>query len=222
VRLNGYHTALPWGKVAQNISCDLVEGYIDESMRKMYEDVLLRFVPRLTHVPEAFVVMNAARTIVPEARDLLVVHLGGETTEIMLGDQEHLKRSASVPSGISSILRSIADLSHGDYEIAFSHLNMAARGSRLPTKKEQVAITDAIKVWKNDFLKTVHVTCGDNVPEQICFFTAMHDMKIAEYMLDTKDISGWSGKKHELVNLFGKKTFQHDLIIAAGANYVVE
>ncbi len=99
---------------------------------------------------------------------------------------------------------------------------MAAQGSRLPTKKETAIINDAIEMWRNNFLKGVQAICGINVPEQIMFFSAIHDMNIAAYMLDPEKINAWSGKKHVITNLYGKKSFQHDFMIAAGANYIVK
>jgi hypothetical protein len=195
VRLNGYPTEHPWDKLAQNVSCDLVEGYVDTSMKKLAENLLLQYEAKLTHVPEGFVAINAAKEVIPEVGKVLVVHVEGETTEIILAD---------------------------DKALAFSHVSLAVKGTRIPTKKEQAAINDAIDAWRNNFIKGAHAVCGDNMPEKIFFFSATHDMHIVEHMLTSNKITAWSNKKHEIINLFGKKSFQHDFMIAAGALYVVE
>ncbi len=222
VRLNGYYADVPWDKSAQNISCDVVEGYIDASMKKFCEDVLLHYEAPLTHVPEAFIVTHAAAACMPEHEDALLVHIAGETTEVVYGNRMQLKQSASSPAGITGIIRDVAAFTHGDESLAFSHINMAARAVRIPTKKEQTVIAQAVAAWRNEFVKAVNAVCADHVPEQILFFSSVHDMAIAEYMLQQCALETWSNKKHQIINLFGKKSFQHDFMIAAGALYVVE
>lgn len=222
VRLNGYPVQDPWGKITQNISCDLIEGYIDQTMRVFCDDILLSHVPHMTHVPEAFVSAGAAQEIDPAISDFLLVHVGGETTEITYSLEGHIQKTASVPSGISPIVRKVSEYVHDDMKLAFSHVTLAARGSRIPTKKEQQIIETEVNAWRDALITGVHAVCGDNVPEHIIFFSAFHEMGIAEYMLNTDKITAWSNKKHQLINMFGKKSFQHDAMIAAGALYIVK
>jgi hypothetical protein len=222
VRLNGYPVEHPWGKIIQNISCDLIEGYVDKEMREFCDDILLSHVPHITHVPEAFVSAVASNELELPTKDLLLVHVGGETTEITYVLNDHIQKTASVPTGISPIIREVSESVHGDMNLAFSHVATAARGARIPTKKEQAVIEAEINSWRDAFIEGVHAVCGDNVPEHIVYFSAFHDMKIVEYMLTTDRITAWSNKQHVLVNIFGKKTFQHDFMIAAGALYIVK
>ena len=222
IRLNGYNAPKPFGNTASHISCDLIEGFIDTSMKKVSEEIILTYTNTLTHVPEGFIIMNAAQHVLPQHKDVLIVHGDKETTEIMLGEGDHMRRAASSPIGIHHIIRSLAASVHGDDKVAFSHLHMAAKGSRILGRKEYVALERAVGEWRTAFLKTAHALCGENLPESIAFYAALQDMPIAEFLLKDEKIAVWSGKKHEITNLFGKKSFQHDLMIAAGALYVVE
>lgn len=222
VRLNGYSTDHPWNKTAQFVSCDFIEGYVDRTMKRLCDAALLRYGTSVVHVPEAFVITEMARQTFPKIDQLFIVYMGGETTEIMYGDRYHLRRSASAPVGIAGIVRKVAAVIHDNNEVAFSHIRTAVKGNRMPTKKEQSAISDAVNDWRNAFLKAVHMVCGNCVPEKVLFLSSLHDTDIAEYLITDKKLSVWSGKEHEVINLFGKKSFQHDAMIAAGASYVVK
>lgn len=222
IKINGYYSENPWGKMAQCLSCDLIEGYVDTMMKKFAEDELLRYAPSVVHVPEGFVILNAARSIISDQDEVLIVHVGGETTELILASKDFLKQTASIPMGISSLVRASAGFLHGNEALALSHISLAAKGYRIPTKKEQVAIKNCVEDWRNNFFSVTHVLCNNNIPEHIYYFAAVHNSSTAQFMLDPQKIAALSGKKHKIERLFGKKTFQHDFIIAAGANYIVE
>jgi hypothetical protein len=222
VKLNGYYAASPWGKTAQNISCDLIESYVDKSMRKICDDILLKFSPSVTHIPEAFISTNTVHFVFPNMNDFLLIHIGGETTEITHCIKEHIQRTASCPSGVSSIIRSVAELLKSNFSLAFSHVAMAAKGYRISTKKEQVVIDKSVENWRGDLIGGISAVCGNNVPENILFFSAQHDSHITEFMIDENKLSAWSNKKHVLTNISIKNTFRQDIMIAAGAQYIVE
>jgi hypothetical protein len=233
VRLNGYVVVDPWGKLAQHISCDVVQASIDTKIKNLIDDILLPSVHDISHIPESIATLNAVRYLVPDMNKTLLVHIGGETTEVVYGGIDMLAGSGSTPAGIYTVLRALEKTTGHDTELAFSHLIMSIRESRLPTQKEQTLIENSFEEWRKKLYRAMHAVCGNNaMPQDIVVFAVPHYMPIAMKLMDSKKLTLWTGRDHHVVNILDRNNsnfliptnvgIMHDFMIAVGAFYVVQ
>jgi len=105
--LNGYPTQEPYGKLAGDISFSLFSGYAAEHALQKMTDAVERSVhpKRVTFHSFSFSAFAALRDGMQERQDFLLLHLGGEQTEVSIVRQGILLESRSFPFGRKHFLR---------------------------------------------------------------------------------------------------------------------
>ncbi len=182
VRLNGYETAMPYGKEAKRLE---VTVYVGQAPKKIVTDIE-NTVRHSFHEQEIFFHSFSLASFL-SLRDLftvndqfLVVHVTGEVTDISVVHGGYFEESVSFPSGRNTILRMLEKtLSSGESEaLTLMQFFLAEQEHPLPEKTKN-ALLSARTLWEKFFTDAI-------APVAETSFLCQHIFLIAD-----SDVSEW-------------------------------
>ena len=186
IRLNGYPSEDPIGKMCSSISLELyiviapksVLKKIEYYMQKTWNGVSVRFLSY------GYVAFSVIRDLFPTEHSFLVVDIGGEVSDIMLVKQNTIHSSVSFPYGKHTLIRALSR----EFKLAPSEFLSIAEAYRSgdlsyeETERLAGALKNAEKEWLEYFQKgLVNISNEISVPPTL-FVTA--DNKYIDWFMD--------------------------------------
>ncbi len=153
--INGYLTAAPYDKKANELSLAHISGLIPEELLALsyeIEDKLMPHAKRHTHT-FALSLFCVVRDMYPDVAQGLLIDISGEATELSVMQDEILIESATVPCGAYTLLRQVADDLKTMPDEALMHLR--EYGDKTP-KKIKGVIENATKVYTTCLEEALH------------------------------------------------------------------
>ncbi|MBI2046449.1 MAG: hypothetical protein HYT28_03465 [Parcubacteria group bacterium] len=152
IRLNGYATAKPYAKRAQDID---IAMYVSMSPRVFIDTVrellLGAFHRAIDHEHSlAFISFSALRDIYPERDHFLMCDIGGEITEVSLIRDGYLVETVSFPKGRMTLLRDMVSSLGRPPEEVMSMLSLSLGG--LHKEGASSPLTNLIAEGRNAWL----------------------------------------------------------------------
>ncbi|MFA6535996.1 MAG: hypothetical protein WCT25_01030 [Candidatus Paceibacterota bacterium] len=126
LKLNGYETAKPYGKEADELALTLFLSVAPADLLQKIQEMVAReflgVLPKFhTFTLSSF---SALRNIFHSETDFLLVEIGGEVTEIWLVRDGILHEAVSYPLGGNSLVRAVAKAAGAPNSVAISSIKM--------------------------------------------------------------------------------------------------
>jgi len=158
-KINGYETADPYNKKTKSAELtfyvSLIAKDILEAVRRIIEK---NFHSRNSEISSfSLAAFSALASIVPEEKDLLIIDVRGEVTDISVVIDAALMKTSSFPQSKNGLIRTIASGLGQSPEAALSMIDLAYRGSGDATAEANVAkFAEAFKQeWLQEYNKTI-------------------------------------------------------------------
>ncbi len=131
IRLNGYETALPYGKVAEEVEVSLFTSIISKEVRSAIAE-LLHATFNSKHIEMhsfSLSAFSAIRDIVGSEHDFLFFDVGGEVSDVSLIRKGILLETISVPFGRNVLVRHAGEILGTSPEEALSCFILSITGA---------------------------------------------------------------------------------------------
>lgn len=172
VRLNGYKTSDPFGKVATDIDMSLFLSVIPEQVVAGVEDMIDRYVHTkdIYHHSFPLASYSSVLDVFPHDNTFMLADITGEVTDIYLVREDVLEAIHSFPSGRNLLIRKIAENFDVSVSGAVSYLNMYMSGDAEAQFAEQMRTTvSAVQQEWDIYCKNgIAELCGnDPAPDKV-------------------------------------------------------
>lgn len=178
VRLNGYPTASPFGKRANEAECAVYLSAVSESFLKSVREIARRTLHHDSVAIHSFPLayFRAIDRMFLHGGDCLLFDIAGESTDISFAHQGALETIVSIPIGKNTLIRSIADRYGVTPEIALSYLHLVTDKTADPEliRDIETRITEYRESWSNALAAKIPPARFKHVPE--CFVVCDADM----------------------------------------------
>lgn len=221
IDLNGYDVKNPWNKKAKKLSLTATETYIDESMIKLVENAIEKRIKlKFIHTSEGYAAYEVMKYTHPEHKELVMIHVGGETTEMVMIENGVLKAASSVPYGVHTLCRIWGTGKEHDQEIAYSHIIAALSKTRAFTKSEKSNFDAEIKKWQLAIEESLHtMSKGLPLPSDLYLVSLPHYRLIAEAIIKDESFLVWSEKNHIVRSVYEEPHPSNLYTVEKGALY---
>ena len=141
MKVNGYETSRPYGKMARTVSIPFFMSIIDEPALDTIEHTVAKYFNFRKGSSHSFslALYTALRDIFSSDDDFLAVDVNGELTDIMLIKNGILTETSSFPLGINSIIRHVANALKSTPEVAESLIQIYMNNKAEPTAEKKIA-----------------------------------------------------------------------------------
>ncbi len=173
VRLNGYETTNPKGKVATNAEFSFfmsvapmdILSSMNTIVKKYFhiDEILFRTFP------SSF--LGATKRIYPHERDFILIDIAGESTDVSAVLKGVIEHSTSFFSGANNAVRLIMDKFKVTEEIAISFISMNQTGTIEPNVKKEVddlILRDGL-AWNKSFIQIMEEIKKKAMTSTTCF-----------------------------------------------------
>lgn len=156
MRLNGYPTAVPYGKMAKELEVRMFASIIPSgTLIKIEKAIHKRFLESQSrfHTFSA-VAFTSLRDLFPEIDNFIMVQVGGEVSDIAIIKKGSIAEIASAPSGHNSLVRALGRVCVGHPDCALEGLLKIHREVGIQTadqKKVESAIAETKTAWLQHF-----------------------------------------------------------------------
>lgn len=160
LKLNGYETAKPYGKMANELTLTL---FLSVARSEFLEKVSSMIVREFRGILPKFHTLtlssfSALRNIFHSESDFLLVEIGGEVSEVWLVRQGILHEAVSFPFGGNALVRAIAKSAGAPNSVVISSLKM--HEEQMALAKAEVKVPTALK--SGDEIKATWLTQFDS------------------------------------------------------------
>ena len=156
MRLNGYPTATPYGKIAERLDIHLFGSIISSTALSEIRKTVQRHFPVESFFYHTFsaVAFASLRDHFSELQSFLVIQVGGEVTDITIIKKGLIVETVSFPLGHNGLLRSLEEICglypHCTLEAVLS-LHKGAKIDNYDRAKVETAIANTKKSWLGYF-----------------------------------------------------------------------
>ncbi len=221
VRLNGYKIKNPWGKKTKKLFTTSSETYIDQTMIKLVEEeIWKRTHSIIEHTPESYNILETLRNDLKEDDFKSIVHLGGETTEVILIVNKQCRSTISIPYGVNSLCREVGIEEESDHHIAYAHITGALSKKRSFKKSERAAYDAASLEWKGKIWKAIHdLVEGGSMPATLYIVSLPHHEPIAKEVCNENSYKEFSQLNNAEVIMYNSMDLKGFYNVRSGVSY---
>ncbi|MDP3958036.1 MAG: hypothetical protein Q8Q36_01065 [bacterium] len=180
VKLNGYRLLDPFGKRTENAEVSFFFGVSGEEMTARVREHLKKFLPHVAPSFHSFLLpfFHVARTFFPEAKDAMLIDVGGEVTDVSFMKDQTLAASASFPLGRNFLLRRACAALRKDVEGTRSTLRLLAEGKLDPEAAASLALVlgPVQMEWLESFHKALDMVRSSLLLPHRVFLLAASDV----------------------------------------------
>ena len=186
VRLNGYATALPYGKKASDADISFFSSFLSKPIVEKFSDILGHAFHRESFIFHTFSLVSyrVVSKLFPDAQNFLLMDIAGEVSDLSLVKNGALVEAVSFPSGRNFLVRKIIKKLKVTPEIALSYLRM--RGSQkmdaVLSVGVEAAIQDAQEEWLAYLKEAINSILPSGIAPRKIFITV--DGDVADIFLD--------------------------------------
>lgn len=186
IKLNGYETPNPYGKIAKNMDIALFMGL---GSKKVIENIKSKiskifYVKNITFSTFSLVAFSTVRDIFTDKNNFIILDVTGEVTDMSLVEDNILVKSTTFPLGKNFITRRIASEMNTTPEEANSLFNMFSSNKINNNTKGKLSIilNDVQKEWISEFAKnTISMSKNYAIPSTL-FFTS--DLNVSNWLIE--------------------------------------
>ncbi|MEN9614418.1 MAG: hypothetical protein RLZZ347_725 [Candidatus Parcubacteria bacterium] len=185
--LNGYETAVPFGKMAKELCLSVYVSLMPETIAQVIETAIYStFHPRKIQFHSfGMSAFTSIRSLYPESNDFVFLDFGSEVSELFLVRRGAFADGVSVPCGKHSFVRMVAQDLAVDESVALSSIRLVT--SKQADPSAQARMSSSFARIKEEWLAHLSVALDlldkeVSLPETV-YVTADADMLplIAEY-----------------------------------------
>lgn len=173
VKLNGYETVEPFGKVAKDAELYMYMSLIPEDLIQKAKIFINKNLhdKLISYHTFPLIFLWALRKIFPLSRDYLLVDITGKSTDMAVVRSGVIEHSTSFPSGRNAIFNSIMKNLGVTEEIAHSHLHLYQTKSAEAGLQSRLAqiVEDCGTKWAGQFNDAITKTVNGSVLPHTCF-----------------------------------------------------
>lgn len=151
---NGYPTRNPIDKKMNEVKIDSLVTVMSEDTKKEFEHIIEKAFHRIPEfTSNIFMSYYDAQKSLPQHNDAITIDVSGELTEVIIMTNDHLKILGTLPIGVNSIIRKVANELGENFSKAKKHVELLQLGSLDSgyAAKVQVALGNAYQLWLREF-----------------------------------------------------------------------
>ncbi len=162
IKLNGYQTAAPYGKMAKTLDVSVYASVIPAIIREKIESEIYTVVHPHSIILHTFpfVAWDVIMTLFSPKEDFIFVDIGSEVTDALVVLRGAIHSLVSFPVGKNHLVRKVALATESTPELATSMISLFASDTvDAPTKEKMSALVEAFgQEWTIRFLSAIHET----------------------------------------------------------------
>jgi hypothetical protein len=176
IRLNGYTTAVPYGKETQNIEIRLFNSVASVKMLERIESLIVHYFHIDNFIFHTFSVASyvSIRDAFRGIEDFLIVQIGGEVTDVVIAKNGTLTETISFPFGHNGLLRVLDKICAGHPQCSLEALLTLHETAGITTtdkQKVESALSETKKLWWKHFNQAVsNFSQNAYLPEMVFLF----------------------------------------------------
>lgn len=161
VKVNGYSTLLPQGKIANKLDLSLYVSLAPLSfLNKIENEIQKSFsVKSISYHSFPFISLSTIQKIFHEDQDFIFIDIAGEITDVAAVRNGVMMGTASFPVGINTLVRKVSDRFKITPDLAFSFVKIFSEGKTTKDLAEQ--INKLALAVKEEWLAYFHQVAGD-------------------------------------------------------------
>lgn len=195
IRLNGYPTASPFGKLAKFVELKIFSSFFSNHFFEKITSVISKHFPENKIDFHTFLLSAFAsiRDVFNDKSDFIVIQVGGEVTEIAVVKKNVIVEVISFPLGHNELLRSLSKIckNHPDCALeALVKLHFESKIINSDKKKVDNSISETMISW-TELLNGILTDISKNVflPQDIFLFEDTIYAPIFEEFVKSVDLS---------------------------------
>ncbi|MDE2041006.1 MAG: hypothetical protein KGI59_01305 [Patescibacteria group bacterium] len=181
VRLNGYSVADWMGKPARNLEASYAMSIAGTRMIERFRQACGQTVPanRMSFHSSLLLQFIGMRTVMPERASYGLFHVHGELTDIAIMNRGGCTFFGSMPEGVRTVVRKVANRSGSDDLTADSLLTLYAAGhiDEIHSKKDRELASEIAEDWSRDASR---LASASTMPAIIYMSASAHDDYFSE------------------------------------------